>query len=42
MLGCNDSPPSASCKNPGGVGSDQHGTALLPTGSTGELRDDDG
>ena len=37
MLGCNDSPPSASCKNPGGVGSDRTGTALLPTGSTGQL-----
>ena len=37
MLGCNDSPPSASCKNPGGVGSDRSGTALLPTGSTGAL-----
>jgi beta-glucosidase len=37
MLGCNDSPPAASCKNPGGVGSDRTGTALLPTGSTGQL-----
>ena len=37
MLGCNDSPPATSCKNPGGVGSDRSGTALLPTGSTGQL-----
>ena len=37
MLGCNDSPPAASCTNPGGVGSDRTGTALLPTGSTGQL-----
>jgi beta-glucosidase len=37
MLGCNDSPPAASCKNPGGVGRDRTGTALLPTGSTGQL-----
>jgi len=37
LLGCNDSPPAASCKNPGGVGSDRTGTALLPTGSTGQL-----
>ncbi len=37
MLGCNDTPVSASCKNPGGVGSDRTGTALLPVGSTGQL-----
>ena len=37
MLGCNDTPAAASCKNPGGVGSDRSGTALLPTGSTGQL-----
>ena len=37
MLGCNDTPVSPSCTNPGGVGSDRSGTALLPTGSTGQL-----
>ena len=37
LLGCNDTPASASCTNPGGVGSDRSGTALLPTGTTGQL-----
>ncbi len=37
MLGCNDTPVSASCANPGGVGTDRSGTALLPKGSTGAL-----
>lgn len=37
MLGCNDTPVSPSCTNPGGVGSDRSGTALLPSGSTGAL-----
>ena len=37
LLGCNDTPVAASCTNPGGVGADRSGTALLPTGSTGQL-----
>lgn len=37
LLGCNDTPVAASCTNPGGVGGDRSGTALLPTGSTGQL-----
>ena len=37
LLGCNDTPVSSSCSNPGGIGGDRSGTALLPKGSTGEL-----
>ncbi len=37
MLGCNDTPVAATCKNPGGVGSDRSGTATLPTGAQGKL-----
>jgi beta-glucosidase len=37
MLGCEQSPPLASCTNPGGIGSDRTGAALLPEGSSGQL-----
>src|SRR3954453_7421621 len=34
MLGCDQTPVSSSCTNPGGIGSDRPGTAPLPIGST--------
>ena len=34
MLGCDDTPRSSLCTNPGGVGSDRSGTAPLPQGLT--------
>jgi beta-glucosidase len=34
LLGCDDTPRSALCTNPGGVGSDRTGNAQLPTGAT--------
>jgi beta-glucosidase len=37
LLGCEESPPLPSCTNPGGVGSDRTGAALLPEGSNGRL-----
>ena len=33
LLGCDQTPVSASCTNPGGIGSDRTGTAPLPAGS---------
>lgn len=36
MLGC-DPEPTASCTNPGGVGTDRSGTAPLPPGGDGQL-----
>ena len=34
MLGCDQTPVSALCTNPGGIGTDRTGTAPLPTGAT--------
>ena len=34
LLGCEDTPRSSLCTNPGGVGSDRSGTAPLPQGPT--------
>src|SRR4051812_18192525 len=37
MLGCDQTPVSALCTNPGGIGSDRTGTANLPLGGSGTL-----
>ena len=34
LLGCDQTPVSSLCTNPGGIGADRTGTAPLPTGST--------
>ncbi|MDA0161616.1 glycoside hydrolase family 3 C-terminal domain-containing protein [Solirubrobacter ginsenosidimutans] len=34
LLGCDQTPVSSSCTNPGGIGSDRTGTAPLPAGSS--------
>src|SRR6266511_3244536 len=37
MLGCDQTPVSSSCTNPGGVGGDRTGAANLPAGGDGQL-----
>ena len=37
MLGCDQTPVSSSCTNPGGIGDDRTGAANLPDGGEGQL-----